>query len=345
MTNTPTRPILRYHGGKWILAPWIISHFPEHRVYTETFGGAASVLLRKQRSYGEIYNDLDGEIVNLFRVVRSNGEALRVVLELTPFSRTEFAESYEKTDDPLEKARRTVTRSFMGFGSNIHNKTTGFRSNSNRSGTTPAHDWKNYPLCLGAIIERLRGVCIEKRDAAEIMLAHDEDTTLHYVLEWGWDMLIGFPPCTHLSLSGARWCVDHWVKLKDKPPRWHDGSEKRRLREDAVEFFRALWEAPIERICLENPMSIASTRVAPKSQTIQPWQFGHGERKTTWLWLKNLPPLVPTNIVAGREERVWKMSPGERRSIDRARTFTGVGTAMAAQWTAAQQTPCVSATL
>lgn len=177
----PERPLLRYHGGKWLLAPWIISHMPTHKVYVEPFGGAASVLLQKHRTYAEIYNDLDGELVNLFRVARDNGEALRTALELTPFSRVDFKESYEPTSDPLEQARRTVVRSFMGFGSNSHNKATGFRSNSNRSGTTPAHDWRNWPGCFGAIVDRLRGVCIENRDACEVMLAHDSPKTLHYV--------------------------------------------------------------------------------------------------------------------------------------------------------------------
>lgn len=176
-----TRPLVRYHGGKWMLAPWIISHFPAHRCYVEPFGGGGSVLLRKERSYAEVYNDLDAEIVNLFRVARDHGEELKRKLELTPFSRVDFRESYALSDDPIEQARRTVSRAFMGFGSNAHNKNTGFRSNSNRSGTTPAHDWRNYPEAFGAIIERLRGVVIENRDAAEVMASHDETTTLHYV--------------------------------------------------------------------------------------------------------------------------------------------------------------------
>lgn len=181
----PDRPVLRWHGGKWKLAPWIISHFPPHRVYVEAFGGAASVLMRKPRSYGEVYNDLDMEVVNLFRVLQSpaSAEALRLKLRLTPFAREEFETGYLDCEDPIERARRLVILCFMGFGSNGHNKATrtGFRANSNRSGTTPAHDWANYPDRLPAIIERLRGVVIENRDALEVMAQHDSSETLHYV--------------------------------------------------------------------------------------------------------------------------------------------------------------------
>lgn len=176
------RPLVRYHGGKWRLAPWIISHFPPHRVYVEPFGGGGNVLLRKPRSYAEVYNDLDGEIVNLFRVARDRGDELVRLLELTPFSREEFRASYEAADDPLEQARRTVTRSFQGFGSAaICGETSGFRANSNRSATTPAHDWRNYPAALAKTIERLRGVVIESRDAGQVVAAHDSPSTLHYV--------------------------------------------------------------------------------------------------------------------------------------------------------------------
>ncbi len=178
----PKRPLLRYHGGKWKLAPWIISHFPEHRVYVEPYGGAASVLLQKPRCYAEVYNDLDSEVVNLFRVVRERGAELVEKLKDTPFSREEYRESFEVSDDAMEQARRTEIRSYMGFGSNslCRDIKSGFRSNSNRSGTTPAHDWKNFPWELDAIIERLRGVVIENRDALEIMTRHDSAATLHY---------------------------------------------------------------------------------------------------------------------------------------------------------------------
>ena len=180
----PTRPVLRYHGGKWLLAPWIISHFPAHRVYVEPFGGAGSCLMQKPRSYGEVYNDLDGEIVNLFRVLRDDGSAqeLRNLLELTPFSRDEYRASFVESMQPIEQARRTVIRSFMGFGSNSLNRNiqSGFRSNSNRSGTTPAHDWVNWPERISEYVERLRGVVIENKDAASVIAQHDSVETLIY---------------------------------------------------------------------------------------------------------------------------------------------------------------------
>lgn len=181
MTTKPTRPIMRYHGGKWRLAPWIIKHFPKHRVYVEPFGGGASVLLRKERVYAEVYNDLDGEIVNLFRVARDHGEELERMLRLTPFAREVFEDSYAADCDPVCQAVKTVVRSFMGFGSNSHVRRTGFRANSTRSGTIPAHDWMNYPEKLVAIVERLQGVVIENREAERVMRAHDSPETLHYV--------------------------------------------------------------------------------------------------------------------------------------------------------------------
>lgn len=192
------RPVLRYHGGKWKIAPWVIQHFPPHRIYVEPFGGGASVLLRKPRSYAEVYNDLDGEVVNVFRVMQDPDTAsqLAELLRLTPFARAEFEAAYQESPDPVERARRTIIKAFMGFGSNaIHDNRpsgmrtrastwrapTGFRSNSNRSGTTPAHDWANYPDHVAAYCERLQGVVIECRPAAGVIRAHDRADTLHYL--------------------------------------------------------------------------------------------------------------------------------------------------------------------
>ena len=179
----PTRPVLRWFGGKWRLAPWIISHFPKHRVYVEPFGGAGSVLMRKERSCAEVWNDLEGEIVNLFRVLRSdNASRLVEMLRLTPFARDEFDLAYELASDPVERARRLVIRSFMGFGSTSANfQSPGFRANSNRSGSTPAHDWTNYPDALRLVVERLSGVVIESRDAGNVIRQHDGVDTLHYI--------------------------------------------------------------------------------------------------------------------------------------------------------------------
>lgn len=184
MSGVISRPVLRWHGGKWILAPWIISHFPAHRIYVEPFGGAASVLLRKPRSYAEVYNDLDDDVVNLFRVLRGDrADDLLHLVGLTPFSRTEFKQAYEITDDPVERARRLIVRSFMGFGSDGHNgaRPTGFRATSNRSGTTPAHDWEHYTDPLERIMWRLRGVVVENRPAVAVMAQNDQPEALHYV--------------------------------------------------------------------------------------------------------------------------------------------------------------------
>jgi DNA adenine methylase len=183
--NEPTRPILRWHGGKWRLAPWIISHFPTHRTYVEPFGGAASVLLRKTPSYAEVWNDLDEELVNLFPVLRDKHRADELIrrLELTPFSRSDFNEAYRPARSQLERARKLIIRSFMGHGSDgasgIYR--TGFRANSNRTGTTPAHDWVGFPQALAFAAERLRPVVLERRPAVRVMRTHDSADTLHYV--------------------------------------------------------------------------------------------------------------------------------------------------------------------
>jgi site-specific DNA-cytosine methylase len=135
------------------------------------------------------------------------------------------------------------------------------------------------------------------------------------VLSDGWDLMVAHPPCTHLAVSGARWFKDKQVE-----------------QAEALAFVRLLLDAPIERIALENPVSIVSSRIRKPDQIIQPWQFGHGETKATCLWLKNLPPLAPTEIVEGRNPRVHKMPPGPNRWKLRSKTYEGVAKAMARQW-------------
>lgn len=188
MTSTAKRPALRYHGGKWKLAPWVISFFPAHQVYVEPFGGACSVLIRKPRVAAEIYNDLDDDVVTLFRVLRDplTAEALRRRLVLTPFARTELAASYEPAVDRIDAVHKMLIRSFMGFGSASMTRMhiTGFRSSSSRShgrkGSTPAIDWTNWPDHMPELIDRLRGVVIENRDFEPIITQHDSPQTLFY---------------------------------------------------------------------------------------------------------------------------------------------------------------------
>ena len=159
-------------------------------------------------------------------------------------------------------------------------------------------------------------------DATSCDLLPTEKPGKHYqgdvfdIINDGWDLMIAHPPCTHLAVSGSR-----WFHLKEKE------------QAQALDFVRQLLNAPIPKIAIENPVSIISSKIRKPDQIIQPWMFGHGETKATCLWLKGLPPLRPTNIVEGREQRIWKMPPSPDRWRERSRTFTGIAEAMANQWT------------
>jgi len=153
------------------------------------------------------------------------------------------------------------------------------------------------------------------------LMKSESDSGPHYcgdamdIIGDGWDLMIAHPPCTHLAVSGARWF-----------------KHKKQEQADALQFVRKLMDADIERICIENPISIISSRIRKPDQIIQPWQFGHGETKSTCLWLKGLSNLVPTKIVDGRENRIHRMPPGVDRWKKRSRTFAGIAKAMAEQW-------------
>jgi len=174
-----------------------------------------------------------------------------------------------------------------------------------------------------------------------------------------WDLMIGHPECTGLALSGIRWHSSHWVKSKGVKPNaegmafikaknggrggwaparegawlWteEEAAEKRAQRDRGLDFFKALWNAPAKRICLEQPMSLVS-RIMKKTQTINPFDHGHGVRKVTWLYLKNLPQITPTNKVDGRATDIWNASPGPERAKFRSKTFEGIAEAFASQW-------------
>lgn len=137
------------------------------------------------------------------------------------------------------------------------------------------------------------------------------------VLYDNWDIMMAFPPCTHLAVSGAR----HFAEKRA------DGRQQ-----EAIDFFMELVNAPIERIAIENPVGIMSREYRKPDQIIQPWMFGHGDTKATCIWLKNLPPLTPTNPVDGRDDRIHKMPPSPLRARERSRTYRGIAEAMAEQW-------------
>lgn len=179
-----TAPAFRYHGGKFRLAPWVHQHLPAHHVYVEPFGGAAGVLLTKPRSYSEVYNDLDGDVVNFFRVLQDPimRERLIEACVLTPSARSEFDLAWELTPDPVDRARRLLVRAQMGFGSAGATKgKTGFRIDSQRAYGTAQQLWIRFPEGLRAVAERFTGVLIENRPAVAVMTQHDSPQTLHYV--------------------------------------------------------------------------------------------------------------------------------------------------------------------
>lgn len=179
-----TSPVLRYHGGKFRLASWVMSFFPEHTCYVEPFGGAAGVLLQKERVYAEVYNDLDRAVANFFTVLRDPQSRAELIeqLILTEYSREQFDAAWEPTDNRIEEARRMAIRAQMGFGSAGATKgNTGFRIDTKREYGTAQHLWSQYPAAIAAAGQRMTGVLIENRPAIEVMLQHDAPTTLHFV--------------------------------------------------------------------------------------------------------------------------------------------------------------------
>lgn len=175
-----------------------------------------------------------------------------------------------------------------------------------------------------------RAFAAKGHDAWSVDIVPSEDGSDHHLigdallcLDGSWDLVIAHPPCTYLTVAGAR-----WFKGREREQR------------DAIEFAEKLWgwESSQPRVALENPIGVLSTRsrLGKPTQIIQPWQFGHGETKATCLWLRGLPKLVPTNVVDGREARIHRMSPGPNRSKERSRTYQGIATAMADQWGATE---------
>jgi len=184
--NPPSRSLLRYFGGKLAIAPWVIAHLPPHRFYVEPFGGAASILLRKPRSKIEVYNDLDEEIVGIFRVVQDPARLRELMRRLrrTPYSRREFERAFEASADPVIRAQRAITRAYQSFHhESLFNprKTMFADARHRKGGSSKASEWMTYPRCLAAISRRLQGVIIECRDAGEVIRAQDAPDTLFFI--------------------------------------------------------------------------------------------------------------------------------------------------------------------
>ncbi|KKX24339.1 DNA adenine methylase [Rhizobium sp. LC145] len=179
---TPTRSILRWHGSKWRIAPWVISHFPPHKVYVEPFGGAASVLLQKPRTLSEIYNDLDRDLVRMFRVIRDQPDELARAIALSPYARDEYRELYEPVDDDLEATRRFIIRSFMGMNSKGALSKSGFDARTNPDGfTSRLRSLADLPEQVALVAGRFLHVLIENCDAKKLVKRYDRDDALIYL--------------------------------------------------------------------------------------------------------------------------------------------------------------------
>jgi len=196
MDATPTRPIVRWHGGKSRIAPWIISHLPPHRVYVEPFAGAASVLLRKARSHTEVLNDANGRLVSAFRVIRDRGEELAHLLRYTPCAEEEYRDCREVSPDPLEDARRMLVLGHQSHGSTggcTGGKRSGWRRGLRPGGTDNAAEWRELWRHVERWADRLRGVYLENGDALDVIRRWDAPDVVIYA----------DPPYTWGTRSGA----------------------------------------------------------------------------------------------------------------------------------------------
>lgn len=178
----PSRPVLRWHGSKWRIAPWVISHFPKHRIYVEPFGGGAGVLLRKERAITEVYNDLDADLVNMFLIIRERPLELARALMLTPYARDEYSTLYQPCADALERARRFIARSFMGMQSKGAISKSGFDGRTNPDGYTGRlRSFADLPEEVVAVAGRFTHVLVEHRDAIDLVGRYDRDDALIYL--------------------------------------------------------------------------------------------------------------------------------------------------------------------
>lgn len=275
---TINHPALRYHGGKFRLASWIISHFPEHNCYVEPYGGAASVLLQKQSATHEVYNDLDGYVVGFFRVLREQPEALIEAIRWTPYSRREFREAWDDKGEAgtLEAARRLFVRASQSFGNGIAQAAASVswrfsksaQSDRNRDGRSPVKTWNQIDH-LYAIAERLKRVHIECDDAVSVMTRFDTPATLFYV----------DPP--YVTSTRERAEADYAFEMTD---------------DDHVKLASAL-EALSGHIVLSGYDSeLYSDLYSRWKKVVRATLTGHGSKRTECLWLSPNMPMRQTSM-------------------------------------------------
>lgn len=262
------RALLRYYGGKWKLAPWIVENLPPHRVYVEPFCGAASVFFHKPVSYGEVLNDLSGDIVNYFRVLQSDRLRawLKEMLQNTPYARQEYDLAHEHSDDMVENARRLLIRSMMGFYSdsvNPANNKSGFRHDCSRSWSLPVHNWRDYPEYLDQFAERLRNAVIEQIDAFRLLEKWKGKTDHLWYID---------PPYPHHTRTAAK-RHQYVVEMND--------DEHRQLVE-ALQQLRGMVVLSGYQTDLYKPLETAGWQKIRR--TIKNRTFQSGER-TECLWI------------------------------------------------------------
>lgn len=199
---TQIKPLMRYHGAKWRLAPWIISHFPSHNCYVEPFGGSAAILLSKPIVPNEVFNDINSEVATLFKVLRDSelSKQLAKAVSMTPYSRYEFIEAYNRTDCPIETSRRVLIRANMGFGSGgATRQPTGFRSYTNRPGKSLPSHWKDTSEKINIVASRLSNAIIENKDAIDLINDHARAGVLFYL----------DPPYLHETRNSSNDAYEH----------------------------------------------------------------------------------------------------------------------------------------
>lgn len=264
------KPLMRYHGAKWRLAPWIISHFPPHNCYVEVFGGSAAVLLTKPIAANEVFNDINSEVATLFRVLREplTSKKLIEAIEMTPYSRDEFVDAYKVSECEIETARRMLVRANMGFGSGgATRQVTGFRSYTNRPGKSLTAHWKETAEKISVVTTRLSNAIIENRKALDLIKDHARSGVLFYL----------DPPYLHETRNTNQDAYEHEMSVEDHVELLELIAEL--ASQEKGDFIVSGYESDLySDFFIENGWSKSTRQVAASSQK-------GGTVRTECLWL------------------------------------------------------------